>query len=75
MHCQARVGHVAAANKTLPLPFDQSKRVLVAVDTVDEFRSLSDCQARHSATETIDTLSFDDIYYKKKKDKAREGGV
>ncbi|KYQ48624.1 hypothetical protein ALC60_12339 [Trachymyrmex zeteki] len=42
------VGHVAAANKTLPLPFDQSKRVLVAVDTVDKFRSLCDCQVRHS---------------------------
>ncbi|KYM89736.1 hypothetical protein ALC53_02048 [Atta colombica] len=42
------VGHVVAANKTLPLPFDQSKRVLVAVDTVDKFRSLCDCQVRHS---------------------------
>ncbi|KYN08489.1 hypothetical protein ALC62_00473 [Cyphomyrmex costatus] len=49
-HARLRVcvGHVAAANKTLPLPFDQSKRVLVAVDTVDMFRSLCDCQVRHS---------------------------
>ncbi|EGI63886.1 hypothetical protein G5I_07688 [Acromyrmex echinatior] len=65
------VGHVAAANKTLPLPFDQSKRVLVAVDTVDKFRSLCDCQVRHSQQKRS-ILSFA-ILIRKKREREDKG--